>query len=170
MLPNGPLGGAYSDSITNLIKATVPTEELTSIADLSIHHKIVAPGLPVFSRPPRLTREHLKAGKKEFNILVKHGIILPSSSPWANPLHLEPKGPGKWQITGDYYQLNAHTRPDRYLLPIIKDLLQDVNGSVFTVIDLEKTFHQIFRVLDDICKTTVTTPLGLLSSLASRLV
>ena len=51
-----------------------------------------------------------------------------------------PKANGSWCITGDYRQLNACTRQDRYPLPIIEDLLQEASGKVFSVNDLLKAF------------------------------
>ncbi|CAB0043224.1 unnamed protein product [Trichogramma brassicae] len=57
--------------------------------------------------------------------------------------------------------LNARTRPDRHPLPIIEDLLQEINGRVFSVVDLRRAFYQIPVAEEDIPKTAVTTPFGL---------
>ncbi|CAB0032450.1 unnamed protein product [Trichogramma brassicae] len=65
------------------------------------------------------------------------------------------------RVTGDYRQLNARTRPDRHPLPIIEDLLQEINGRVFSVVDLRRAFYQIPVAEEDIPKTAVTTPFGL---------
>ena len=95
--------------------------------------------------------------------MLDAGIVRPSKSPWASPLHLVPKkNPGEWRITGDYRALNSITKPDRYPLPFIQSLSNKLHGgTVFSKIDLLKAYHQIPMSPDDIKKTAVTTPFGL---------
>ncbi|CAB0044534.1 unnamed protein product [Trichogramma brassicae] len=128
---------------------------------LPVQHRIVTSGQPVFARPRRLAGDRLAAAKAEFKKLLDRGIIRPSSSQWASPLHLVPKPGNTWRITGDYRLLNARTQPDRHPLPIIEDLLQESVGKVFSVVDLYKAFYQIPVAEEDISKTAVTTPFGL---------
>ena len=67
-----------------------------------IQHHIVTTGPPVSFRPRRLPPERLKAAKEEFADLLKAGIIRPSSSCWASPLHMVPKPtPGEWRACGE---------------------------------------------------------------------
>lgn len=49
------------------------------------------PGPPIAHRPRRLAPDKLKAAKLEFELLQQEGIIQPSKSPWAAPLHMVPK-------------------------------------------------------------------------------
>uniref|UniRef100_A0ABD2X9R1 RNA-directed DNA polymerase n=3 Tax=Trichogramma kaykai TaxID=54128 RepID=A0ABD2X9R1_9HYME len=93
--------------------------------------------------------------------MLERKVIRPSSSQWASPLHLVPKPGGSWRVTGDYRLLNTRTRPDRHPLPIIEDLLQEISGDVFSVVDLYRAFYQIPVAPEDIPKTAVTTPFGL---------
>ncbi|CAB0035887.1 unnamed protein product [Trichogramma brassicae] len=134
---------------------------MATIVDFPVQHRIVTSGQPVFARPRRLAGDRLAAAKAEFKKLLDRGIIRPSSSQWASPLHLVPKPGNTWRITGDYRLLNARTQPDRHPLPIIEDLLQESVGKVFSVVDLYKAFYQIPVAEEDISKTAVTTPFGL---------
>ncbi|CAB0032310.1 unnamed protein product [Trichogramma brassicae] len=102
---------------------------MATIVDFPVQHRIVTSGQPVFARPRRLAGDRLAAAKAEFKKLLDRGIIRPSSSQWASPLHLVPKPGNTWRITGDYRLLNARTQPDRHPLPIIEDLLQESVGK-----------------------------------------
>ncbi|CAB0028071.1 unnamed protein product [Trichogramma brassicae] len=139
------------------------------IQNLPVKHSIVTSGPPVAERPRRLTGERLAAAKEAFDDLLKKGIIRPSNSQWASPLHLVPKSNSTWRVTGDYRRLNACTVPDMYPLPIIEDLLQESPGNVFSTVDLQKAFYQIPVAEEDIEKTAVTTPFGLFEFLGTSL-
>ena len=86
---------------------TTPMEATTKILH-STEHKIVTTGLPLFYKPRPLHGEKLDAVKKEFDNLLKLGIVRHSNSPWASPIHLVRKGDG-WRICGDYRRVNTVT-------------------------------------------------------------
>ncbi|XP_023245066.1 uncharacterized protein K02A2.6-like [Copidosoma floridanum] len=125
------------------------------LPNLPVLHRIHTNGPPVFERPRRLIGPRLDAAKDEFSRLMAQGIIWPSSSQWASPIHLVPKPDGSWRVSGDYRRLNSCTTPDHYSLPIVEDLLQELQGSVFSVIDLKKAFYQIPIAKEDIPKTSL---------------
>ncbi|CAB0043628.1 unnamed protein product, partial [Trichogramma brassicae] len=168
-VPVGPYVNAYDAILAEFASDKARPGEMATIVDFPVQHRIVTFGQPVFARPRRLAGDRLAAAKAEFKKLLDRGIIRPSSSQWASPLHLVPKPGNTWRITGDYRLLNARTRPDRHPLPIIEDLLQESIGKVFSVVDLYKAFYQIPVAEEDISKTAVTTPFGLFEFLGMPL-
>lgn len=100
-----------SDECTKLLsefKEILTIPENKPIATTRIYHHIVTRGPPVRERARRLSPVRLKAAKEEFGILMKRGIIRPSSSPYASELHMAKKQ-AAWRPCGDYRRLNANT-------------------------------------------------------------
>ena len=115
-------------------------------------------GHPVFAR---LAPDKLVTVKREFNDMIKLGIIEPSYSEWSAALHMVPKKNGNRRPCGDDRSLNAQTVPDTYLISHIQNFTQRLAGSkVFFKIDLVRAYYQIPVEPSDVHKA-VNTPFGL---------
>lgn len=64
--------------------------------EINTFHFIETKGPPVYSKPRRLSPDKLSIAKEEFQKLIEQGILRPSSSNWASPLHLTKKKNGTW--------------------------------------------------------------------------
>ena len=79
----------------------------------------------------------LKELKLQLQELLEKGFIRPSVSPWGAPVLFVMKKDGTLQLCVDYRQLNKMTVKNKYLLPRIDDLFDQLKGaSVFSNIDL----------------------------------
>ena len=93
--------------------------------------------------------------------MLRDGVIVPSSSPWASPVTLVPKKDNTTRFCIDYRKLNAETVKNRYPLPLIQAIFDEMGGSkVFSTIDLKSGFWQIPVAPEDQAKTAFRCHLG----------
>jgi hypothetical protein len=99
---------------------------------------------PISKRPYRMPPEELAELKKQLQELLDKGYIHPSSSPWGCPALFVQKKDGSLRLCVDYRPLNAVTIKNKYPLPRIDVLLDQLAGAkVFSKIDLRSGYHQI---------------------------
>ena len=99
--------------------------------------------------------------KKQLVESLKTGFIRPSSSPWACPVLFVKKKDGTDRMVVDYRPVNLVTIKNKYPLPRINDLYDQLAGSsVFSKMDLRLGYHQIKTRNGDIPKTTFVTHYG----------
>lgn len=97
----------------------------------------------------------LKELKSQPEDLIAKQFIRPSASPWGAPVLLVKKKDGSIRLCVDYRQLNKVTIKNKYPLPRIDDLFDQLRGaSLFLKIDLRLGYHQIRIKSEDIPKTT----------------
>jgi len=88
-------------------------------------------------------------------------MIQESSSPFASPALLVKKKTGDWRLCVDYRRLNAYTVKNKFPLPIIEELFEELHGANwFTTLDLRSGFHQILVHPEDQFKTAFLTHHG----------
>ncbi|KAL7306229.1 hypothetical protein TKK_0001666 [Trichogramma kaykai] len=132
------------------------------MSDSKVFHYIETEGKPISCKARRLAPPKLAAAKEQFSQLYKAGMIKPSSSPWASPIHMVRKKDNSWRICGDYRRLNSVTKFDAYPISRLLDFSVLLSGkSIFLTLDLKKVFNQIPVSPDDAPKTAVITPFGL---------
>jgi hypothetical protein len=113
---------------------------------------------PISKRPYRMSVEELKELKKQLTELQEAGYIRPSSSPWGALVLFVQKKDGSQRMCVDYRSLNDVTMKNKYLLPRIEDLFDQMRGArVFSKIDLRSGYHQMKIRPSDIPKTTFST-------------
>jgi hypothetical protein len=121
------------------------------------------PGTPPISRRPyRMPPNELAKLKKQLQDLLTKGLIRPSSSEWGCPTLFMKKKDNSLHMCVDYRPLNAVTIKNKYPLPRIDILFDQLfKAKVFSKIDLRSGYYQIKIRPQDIPKTAFSTRYGL---------
>nr|CBL94172.1 putative retrotransposon protein [Malus domestica] len=113
---------------------------------------------PISLTPYRMSHAELRELKIQLQELLDKGFIQPSSSPWGAPVLFVRKKDGTLRLCIDYRQLNRVTIKNRYPLPRIDDLFDQLKGEcVFSKIDLRSGYYQLKIKDEDVPKTAFRT-------------
>ncbi|GKB22061.1 putative reverse transcriptase domain-containing protein [Tanacetum coccineum] len=122
---------------------------------------LVPGAAPVARAPYRLAPSEMKELSEQLQELSDKGFIRPSSSPWGAPVLFVKKKDGSFRMCIDYRELNKLTVKNRYPLPRIDDLFDQLQGSsIYSKIDLRSGYHQLRVREQDISKTAFRTRYG----------
>ncbi|KAG8472937.1 hypothetical protein CXB51_034843 [Gossypium anomalum] len=149
-----PVVCEYSDVFPEELPGLPPVREVKFGIEL-------VPGTtPILIAPYRMAPTELKELKTQLQELTDRGFARPSFSPWGAPVLFVKKKDGTMRMCIDYRQLNKVTIKNKYPLPRIDDLFDQLKGaSVFSKIDLRSGYYQLRRD-SDIPKTAFRTRYG----------
>ncbi|XP_019251201.1 PREDICTED: uncharacterized protein LOC109230128 [Nicotiana attenuata] len=161
--PRIKVASIQSVPIVNEFPDIFPDELLGIPPDRVIDFGIdVVPDTQPISIPPyRMAPVELRELKEQLKDLLDKGFIRPSVSLWGAPVLFVKKKDGSLRICIDYRQLNKVTIKNRYPLPRIDDLFDELQGAkFFSKIDLRSGYHQLKIREKDIPKTAFRTGYG----------
>ncbi|KAL0549288.1 hypothetical protein IC582_013769 [Cucumis melo] len=154
-LSSEPVVRDYPDVFPEELPGLPPHREVEFAIELE-------PGtVPISRAPYRMAPAELKKLKVQLQELLDKGFIRPSVSPWGAPVLFVKKKDGSMRLCIDYRELNKVTVKNRYPLPRIDDLFDQLQGAtVFSKIDLRSGYHQQ-RIKDgDVPKTAFRSRYG----------
>ncbi|GJS00062.1 putative reverse transcriptase domain-containing protein [Tanacetum coccineum] len=131
---------------------------LPPVRQVEFHIDLVPGAAPAARAPYRLAPSEMKELSDQLQDLCDKGFIRPSSSPWGAPVLFVKKKDGSFRMCIDYRELNKLTVKNRYPLPRIDDLFDQLQGSsVYLKIDLRSGYHQLRVREEDIPKIAFRT-------------
>ncbi|KAK1432277.1 hypothetical protein QVD17_09172 [Tagetes erecta] len=150
-----PIVRDYADVFPEELHGLPPEREVEFRIEL-------VPGAnPVAKAPYRLAPTEMRELMTQIQELLDKGFIRPSVSPWGAPVLFVKKKDGSMRMCIDYRELNKLTVKNRYPLPRIDDLFDQLQGaSWFSKIDLRSGYHQLKVREEDVAKTAFRTRYG----------
>nr|GEV38962.1 putative reverse transcriptase domain-containing protein [Tanacetum cinerariifolium] len=147
-----PVVKEFLDVFPNDLPGLPPVRQVEFQIDLIPRAALVA------RTPYRLAPSEMQELSNQLQEFIDRGFIRPSTSPWGAPVLFVKKKDGSFRMCIDYRGLNKLTIMNRYLLPRIDDLFDQLQGlSVYSKIDLRSGYHQLRVKDEDIPKTAFRT-------------
>lgn len=132
-----PVVCEYSDVFPDELPGMPPDCEIEFVIELALGTA------PIYKKPYRMAPMELAELKKQIKELMEKGYVRPSSSPWGSPVLFAKKKDGTLRLCIDYRALNMATIKNKYPLPRINDLFEQLaEAKVFSKIDLRSGYHQ----------------------------
>jgi hypothetical protein len=129
--------------------------------DIDFSINMMPGAAPVSKTPYRMSTPELKELQMQLEELLKKGYIHPSVSPWGAPVLFVKKKDGTLRLCIDFRQLNKVTVKNKYPLPRIDDLFDQLKDEkIFSKIDLRSGYHQVRIKYEYINKTSFQTRYG----------
>jgi hypothetical protein len=150
-----PVVHDYPNVFTEVTTGLPPNREIELTIDLMLGTQ------SIYKAPYPMAPTELKELKKQLQDLVDRGFILPSVSPWGAPVLFVRKKDGSLRMCIDYRDLNRVTIKNKYPLPRINDLFDQLKeATVFSKIDIRSGYHQLKVKEADIPKMAIRTRYG----------
>ena len=128
----------YPDAFPDDLPGMPPERDIEFIIEL------LPSTAPITKRPYRMSVGELEELKARLRDFLDKKFIRPSSSPWGAPAIFVEKKDGTQRMCVDYRSLNEVTIKNKYSLPRIEDLFDQLRGAkVFSKIDLRSGYHQL---------------------------
>jgi hypothetical protein len=147
-----PIVKEYPDIFPEELPGLPPNREIEFSIDLALGTA------PIAKRPYRMAATELAELKKQLSELEQKGYVRPSSSPWGAPILFVKKKDGSMRLCVDYRALNEVTIKNKYPLPRIDDLFDQLKGAkYFLKIDLRSRYYELKNRSKDMLKTALVT-------------
>ncbi|KAK8939259.1 hypothetical protein KSP39_PZI011311 [Platanthera zijinensis] len=150
-----PVVRDYVDVFPEDLPGVPPTREV------EFEIQVIEGAAPIAKTPYRMAPKELAELKIQLQELLDKKFIRPSTSPWGAPVLFVKKKEGSLRLCVDYRELNKLTIKNKYPLPRIDDLFDQLVGArIFSKIDLRSGYHQLRIREEDVFKTAFSTRYG----------
>jgi hypothetical protein len=151
-----PVVNEFPDVFPEELPGMPPDQDIEFVIELK-------PGTtPIYKTPYRMATPKLAELNEHIKELLEKGFIHPSSTPWGATVIFVPEKDSTQRLCKDYRALNEVTVKNKYLLPRVDDLFDQLRGAcVFSKIKLRSRYHQLKIRECDIPKTAFVSRYGL---------